>query len=99
MLSALGRREEALKAAEETVGLRRVLVAARPDASIPDLARSLSNLGNGLGDLGRREDALKAAEEAVGPYRPLACGTRHLHPRSGWLAEHPRQHARRSGAA
>ena len=39
MLSDLGRREEALKAAEEAVGPYRALAEARPDAFIPDLAR------------------------------------------------------------
>ena len=38
-LSALGRREAALAAAEEAVGLYRELAAARPDAFRPDLAR------------------------------------------------------------
>ncbi len=37
-LSDLGRREEALAAAEEAVGLYRELAAARPDAFRPDLA-------------------------------------------------------------
>jgi tetratricopeptide (TPR) repeat protein len=71
-LSALGRREEALKAAEEAVGHYRALAEARPDAFIPDLAGSLNNLANVLSALGRREEALKAAEEAVGHYRALA---------------------------
>ncbi len=71
-LSALGRHEEALTAAEEAVGHYRALAAARPDAFIPDLALSLNNLANFLSDLGRREAALTAAEEAVGHYRALA---------------------------
>ncbi|MGH6678176.1 MAG: tetratricopeptide repeat protein, partial [Bradyrhizobium sp.] len=71
-LGDLGRREDALRAAEEAVGLRRALAAARPDAFIPDLARSLNNLANRLSNLGRREDALRTAEEAVGLYRALA---------------------------
>ncbi len=72
MLSALGRREPALAAAEEAVALYRELAAQRPDAFRPDLARSLNNLGNMLSDLGRREPALAAAEEAVALYRELA---------------------------
>jgi tetratricopeptide (TPR) repeat protein len=44
-LSDLGRREEALKAAEEAVGLRRALAEARPDAFSAELARSLGVLG------------------------------------------------------
>jgi tetratricopeptide (TPR) repeat protein len=71
-LSDLGRREEALKAAEEAVGHYRALAEARPDAFIPDLALSLNNLANRLSDLGRREEALKVAEEAVGLRRALA---------------------------
>ena len=71
-LSALGRREEALKAAEEAVELGRVLAEAAPDIFVPDLALSLNNLANMLGALGRREEALKAAEEALGLRRALA---------------------------
>ena len=71
-LSDLGRREEALAAAEEAVRLRRVLAAARPDAFTPDLAGSLNNLAAFLSDLGRREEALEAAEEAVRLRRVLA---------------------------
>ena len=65
MLSALGRREAALQAAEEAVALYRELARARPDAFTPDLAMSLNNLANMLSDLGRREAALQAAEEAA----------------------------------
>ncbi|MBV8738353.1 MAG: tetratricopeptide repeat protein [Alphaproteobacteria bacterium] len=71
-LSDLGRREDALQAAEEAVGHYRGLAAARPDAFIPNLALSMTNLANRLSALGRREDALQAAEEAVGHYRGLA---------------------------
>jgi tetratricopeptide (TPR) repeat protein len=71
-LSDLGRREEALAAAEEAVRLNQALAEARPDAFIPDLALSLNNLANRLSDLGRREEALTAAEEAVRLYRALA---------------------------
>ncbi len=71
-LSSLGRREEALKAAEVAVKIRRVLAAARPEAFTPDLAGSLNDLANKLSKLGRREGALKTAEEAAGLYRALA---------------------------
>jgi hypothetical protein len=71
-LGDLGRREEALEAAAEAVGLRRQLAAQRPDAFLPDLATSLNNLGNRLSELGRREEALEAAAEAVTLYRQLA---------------------------
>jgi tetratricopeptide (TPR) repeat protein len=63
MLSDLGRREEALTAAEEAVRLRRALAEARPHAFI---------LANRLSDLGRHQEALNAAEEAVRLYRDLA---------------------------
>jgi tetratricopeptide (TPR) repeat protein len=72
MLSALGRSEEALAAAEEAVRLRRSLAAARPDAFTPDLAGSLTNLAAILRELGRHAKALAAAEQAVGLYRTLA---------------------------
>jgi hypothetical protein len=45
-LSDLGRREEALTAAEEAVRLYRALAAARPDAFTIQLARSLWVLGD-----------------------------------------------------
>ncbi len=72
VLSELGRREEALAATEEAVGLFRRLAEGQPAAFLPDLAGSLNNLGNRLAALGRREEALAAAEEAVALYRRLA---------------------------
>jgi len=71
-LSALGRREEALAATEEAVGIYRELAQANPQAFLPDLAMSLNNLGAMLSELGRREEALRATQEAVGIYRELA---------------------------
>ncbi|AXS42091.1 hypothetical protein D1F64_21425 [Breoghania sp. L-A4] len=71
-LSDLGRREDALGAAQEAAGLYRELAAARPDAFTPALAGALNNLAGVLSALGRREDALDAAEEAAGLYRDLA---------------------------
>ena len=71
-LGELGRREDALAAADEAVRIYRQLAALRPDAFLPDLAASLNNLGNMLSDLGRREDALAATDEAVRIYRQLA---------------------------
>ena len=71
-LSALGRREAALQAAEEAADLYRELARARPDAFTPHLATSLSNLAPMLRELGRREAALQAAEEAVVLRRELA---------------------------
>jgi tetratricopeptide (TPR) repeat protein len=64
-LSGLGRREEAVAAAQEAVDIRRRLAAARPDAFLPDLAMSLNNLGARLSGLGRRDEAVAAAQEAV----------------------------------
>ena len=65
VLSDLGRREDALAAAQEAVEIYRRLAAERPDAFRPDLAGSLNNLAQLLSDLGRREEALAAAQEAV----------------------------------
>ena len=42
-LSELGRREDALTAIDEAVGVYRELAGARPDAFLPDLAMSLNN--------------------------------------------------------
>ena len=71
-LSELGRREDALAAAQEATDIYRRLAAARPDAFLPVLAGSLNNLGAFLSELGRREDALAAAQEATDIYRRLA---------------------------
>ena len=71
-LSALGLREEALKATEEAVRIYRKLSEQNPQAFLPYLAGSLNNLGMMLSALGRREEALKATEEAVGIYRKLS---------------------------
>jgi tetratricopeptide (TPR) repeat protein len=71
-LSRLGRREDALAAAQEAANINRRLAAARPDAFLSDLAGSLNNLGNCLSYLGRREDALDAAQEAADINRRLA---------------------------
>ena len=71
-LSELGRREEALEAAEEAVKIRRELAKSRPDVFLPDLAGSFNNLGQCLSELGRREEALTAAGEGKDIYRELA---------------------------
>jgi tetratricopeptide (TPR) repeat protein len=78
-LGKLGRREEALAAAEEAVDTNRELAAARPDAFRPELARSLNNLAIRLRELGRREEALAAAEEAVDIRQELAARWPHAH--------------------
>ncbi|MFZ1431061.1 MAG: tetratricopeptide repeat-containing protein [Geminicoccaceae bacterium] len=71
-LSALGRRELALNAAEEAVSIYRDLTATYPDAFLPDLATALNNLARFRCDLGQRESALKVSEEAVVICRKLA---------------------------
>ncbi len=71
-LSELGRREEALTATQEAVGIYRQLAQANPQAFLPDLATSLNNLGYMLSALGRREEALTATQEAVEIRRKLA---------------------------
>ena len=68
----MGRREEALETAGEAVAIRRQLAEASPAAYLPDLAGSLNNLANRLGESGRREEALETAGEAVALYRQLA---------------------------
>jgi len=64
-LEAVGRYDEALKAAEEGLALRRELHARQPDAYAADLATSLCNLGNHLEAVGRYDEALQASEEAL----------------------------------
>ncbi|SNB74288.1 Anaphase-promoting complex subunit 5, partial [Thermoflexus hugenholtzii JAD2] len=68
----MGRREEALTATQEAVELYRQLAAQHPQAFLPDLASSLTNLGAMLSELGRREEALQVIQEAVELYRQLA---------------------------
>jgi tetratricopeptide (TPR) repeat protein len=63
-LDGLGRYQEALAAAEESVGLWRPIAQANP-ARQPDLASALSSLGNHLLMLGPHQEALAAAEESV----------------------------------
>jgi hypothetical protein len=64
-LSALGRREEALAASQEAVDIYRRLAQARPDAFLPDLARSVSVTSNVLAALDRQVEAAQAAHEAL----------------------------------
>ncbi|MGP9820594.1 tetratricopeptide repeat protein [Salinarimonas sp. NSM] len=70
-LSDLGRREDALAAAEEAAASYRGLAAERPGAFMPVLAGVLKNIATFRSDLGRREDALAAAKEATVLYRGL----------------------------
>ena len=67
----MGRRDEAVPATEEAVTLYREQAAANP-AYLPDLARTLGNLGNRYGEVGRRDEAVPATEEAVTLYREQA---------------------------
>ena len=71
-LGELGRREEAIDAARESVTIHRQLAEARPGAFLPELAMSLNNLAIELGKLGRRNEALKSIREASEVYRQLA---------------------------
>jgi tetratricopeptide (TPR) repeat protein len=64
MLSDLGRREEALAQAEEAVRIRRELAGQRPDAFLPDLAKSLAVLGSVIA-AERPEEAIVSFAEAV----------------------------------
>ncbi len=60
----------------------------------PDLAMSLSTLGNRLSDLGRREEALTAAQEAADLYRVLARSRPEAFtPDLAGSLQHPRQQA------
>ncbi|HEX5717153.1 MAG TPA: tetratricopeptide repeat protein [Thermoanaerobaculia bacterium] len=71
-LSDLGRREEALAAALESVDVYRELSQSRPDAFRPYLATSLNNLSIHLSALGRREEALEAVQASVTIRRELS---------------------------
>jgi tetratricopeptide (TPR) repeat protein len=70
-LAGEGRRDEAVVATEQAVGVYRRLEEADPETFAPQLASALSNLSADLVDLERREGALTAIEEAVGIYRGL----------------------------
>ncbi|MFF1655262.1 tetratricopeptide repeat protein [Streptomyces sp. NPDC058255] len=65
MLSDLGRRAEALTAAEQSVEIYHRLVHEDPDAYEPDLANAMSGLDIHLSKMGRLQDALAAAEESL----------------------------------
>ena len=56
---------EALPVIEETVTIHRELTAASPDRYRPDLAQSLTNLGEVLEAVGRKADADAARDEAA----------------------------------
>jgi hypothetical protein len=71
-LAQTGRPDQALPPAQEAVEIRRELAASYPDRYRPDLAGSLSNLGNRFSELGRPDQALPPAREAVEIRRELA---------------------------
>ena len=61
--------EQALASIAEAVALRRDLAAARPDAFLPDLARSLAVLGRCCSSLGDVDRALRCAIESLNTLR------------------------------
>jgi len=70
-LCDLGRREEALQATDEAVRIRRQLAAQRPDAFLPDLARSLDAKGSVLRENGNAAGAAATLREGVECLKPL----------------------------
>ncbi len=68
----VGRRQEALDAANEAATLHRDLAVRGGTTVSPNLAAALNNLSNRLSDSGDRTGALAAIEEAVYLYRALA---------------------------
>ena len=71
-LAASGRRDEALKTAQEATNLYRTLAEHNPAAYNPDLAGSLNTLANHLDSNGQQREALQTAQEAVTIRRKLA---------------------------
>ncbi|MCG5439023.1 tetratricopeptide repeat protein, partial [Micromonospora foliorum] len=71
-LSSAGRYNDALTSAEEAAGIYRRLAETNPTAHLPDLAKSLNNVGAFLSGVGRREEAVVATVEAVTARRRLA---------------------------
>jgi tetratricopeptide (TPR) repeat protein len=70
-LSDLGRRDDALAAAQETVDIRRHLAQAWPDAFLSDLAVSLGAMSRVLADLERHREAARTATEALEVLAPF----------------------------
>jgi len=71
-LAASGRRDEALKTAQEATNLYRTLAEHNPAAHTPNLATSLNNLASYLDSSGQQREALQTAQEAVTIRRKLA---------------------------
>jgi tetratricopeptide (TPR) repeat protein len=93
-LSALGRREDALAAAEEACDLYAALAAARPDAFTPDLAVALAVLAKCLEQARQTGDALATNREAITALRApfLAHPAAFAH----WMAPMCQQYIERS---
>jgi len=72
VLSALGQFEEALAACKEAADIKRALAKDRPDAFVPDLARSLGQLSRILVATGRHAEAIHAAREGLEVIAPFA---------------------------
>src|SRR5262249_6826514 len=71
-LGDLGRREEALAAAEQALAIGRQLARDQPEVFLPALAAALNNQSSRLANLGRPEEALAAADQALSIRRDLA---------------------------
>ena len=82
-LSGVRRSGEALEVAQEAVRLRRDLVQASPEAHMPDLAASLSNLATILQKKGQYEEALNVFTEGFDRFSP-ALRSRLLLARAMW---------------
>jgi len=77
-LGDLGRRGEALTAAQESVSLYREMAEDNRDNRGP-LARSLNTLGATLEEIGRRTEALRVSQEALELCRDLVAEDRGAH--------------------
>ena len=69
---AQNRMEEARKAHEESLKIRRALAEKNPDTYLPDVAKTLNNLGVLHREQNRMEEARKAYEESLKIRRALA---------------------------
>ncbi|MGH3852352.1 MAG: tetratricopeptide repeat protein [Pseudonocardiaceae bacterium] len=72
VLAQAGHADEALPHIDTAVGHYRDLVETDRDRYLPDLARSLHNLGSRYMDQGRHDDALPPTAQAIKYYRELA---------------------------
>ena len=107
-LSALGRREDALAAAEEACDLYRALAAARPDAFTPDLASALNNLAGALSAGARTRsppprtawsgpaDGRRAGHQSRGDHGPACAVPRTPCDIAHWMAPMCQQYIERS---